>query len=114
MSPVEINVSQPWFRHIKNGAKTVEGRLDKGKFHAMKPGTVLVIRSSNSGKTATVAVVTKVNKYQTFEQYLSREGLNSTLPGVTTIEQGVAVYRQFYSEEDERQFGIAAIHIVLA
>lgn len=116
-SIVEINVSQPWFRHIRNGVKTVEGRLNKGKFRDMKSGDVLVI-SNTSGKrdssknNKVVAVVTKINQYDSFEEYLSREGLNSTLPGIKTISEGMAVYRQFYSPEDELKFGIAAVHII--
>ena len=103
----EISVQDPWFTAIAQKRKTIEGRLLKGKFAALRPGTVLVVDKPNS-KRRLVAVVTKVAKY------LSSEGLNRTLPGVKTIRDGVDVYRRFYSEQDERNFGVVAIHITLA
>ncbi len=130
-APVELNVSEPWFSAIRSRSKTVEGRLNKGKFATMEPGTVLVISKSQAGgaslsttkngrsksKTSAVsklvAVVTKVVTYSSFVEYLSHEGLAAALPGVRTIEDGVAVYRQFYTSEMERQHGVLAIHIIL-
>lgn len=115
----ELNVSQPWFGHVKSGRKTVEGRLDKGKFADVRAGTVLLIRRSSSNSNSNsnsskpvVAVVADVRRYDSFESYLSAEGLNRTLPGVQTIADGVSVYRQFYTEQDERKHGVLAIQIV--
>jgi ASC-1-like (ASCH) protein len=111
---MELNVSQPWLRLIQNGQKTVEGRLNKGKFADIKVGTVLVISgNSNSNSKKTVAVTTRVCRYASFEEYLSQEGLARTLPGIKSIKDGVDVYRKFYSAEDERTHGVLAIHIVL-
>jgi len=36
------NVSEPWFSLINLGLKTVEGRKDKGRFHDMKVGDIIV------------------------------------------------------------------------
>ncbi len=120
---VELNVSEPWFRALRDGVKTVEGRLHKGKFAALRPGTVLVIARSGPPSARApssraprpfVAVVTRVVRYASFAEYLSQEGLARTLPGVKTLEDGVAVYRAFYSAQDEAQHGVAAVHIVRA
>lgn len=129
---VEINVGEPWFRALRDGVKTVEGRLHKGKFAALRPGTVLVVarsgppppsargasvaRPASSSRAARpfVAVVTRVVRYASFVEYLSQEGLARTLPGVKTLEDGVAVYRAFYSAEDEAAHGVAALHVVRA
>lgn len=35
---------------------------------------------------------------------LENEGLKHVLPGVREVEQGVAVYRKFYSIEQEKEF----------
>ncbi len=124
---VEIGVSEPWFRALRDGAKTVEGRLHKGKFAALRPGTVLVVTRSSAGAAQArsasppssssartrpfVAVVTRVLRYASFAEYLCQEGLARTLPGVKSLEDGVAVYRAFYSAEDEEQHGVAAVHV---
>ena len=113
-SLVEIGVGDPWFSAIRAGDKTVEGRLHKGKFAGLAPGQVLAISKSGSTRTRKlVAVVTRVVRYTSFHQYLCQEGLARTLPGVHTIEAGIAVYRRFYPVEQEREHGVAAIHITL-
>ena len=52
-------------------------------------------------------LITNIRHYKTFEDYLRKETL--ILPGVPTIECGVVVYRQWYSEEKE--FGVLAIEL---
>lgn len=111
-----LQVSAPWYGLMKAGKKTIEGRLNKGKFAEIRIGTVLHITpsSSNTNAGGFVAVVTQINKYASFEQYLSQEGLLNCLPGIATIREGVAVYRKFYTAEMERELGVLAIHFVRA
>ncbi len=115
MPVFDINVGDPWFSHIRAGAKTIEGRLHKGKFAELKVGDALVIAKSggNARSKRVVAVVSRVARYASFEAYLSQEGLARTLPGVATIKEGVDVYRQFYAADLEKAHGVAAIHMVL-
>ncbi|KAL8479495.1 hypothetical protein ACS0TY_026407 [Phlomoides rotata] len=40
---------------------------------------------------------------------LESESLARVLPGITSVEEGVQVYRNFYSEEKERSNGVLAI-----
>lgn len=42
---------------------------------------------------------------------LEAESLKEVLPGVDTTEEGVQVYRRFYSEEKERSNGVLAISV---
>ena len=37
----EINVNKIWFDHISKGNKTIEGRLNKGKFQTFKKGDII-------------------------------------------------------------------------
>jgi ASC-1-like (ASCH) protein len=55
-------------------------------------------------------MVVDVCEYSSFQEYFSQEGLKRTLPNVSTIEDGVNIYRQYYSESLEQEFGILAIH----
>lgn len=107
--PIRISVSSQWFRFIKDGRKTVEGRLNRGKFANMKKGDTLII--SNDKQSIVVAVITDIRKYHTFEEYLEQEGLSRTLPGTRNIRDGVAVYRKFYDEKMENEFGVLGIHL---
>ena len=59
-------------------------------------------------------VLTKIIKkvvYESFKDYLEIEGLNKCLPSIPTIEQGLDVYYKYYKKEDEKEFGIIAIHV---
>ena len=65
---------------------------------------------ADSGNDVTVIVLEK-KLYQTFEEMLTTEGLDKCLPGVKAIQEGVLVYRQFYSEEEERELGALAFKV---
>ncbi len=101
-------VQEPWFTHIKEGRKTVEGRLDKGDFSKMKVGETIEWR--NKGDKFRVKII-GINKYETFREYLETEGLENCLPNVDMVEDGIAVYRKFYSDEKEKQYGVLAIKV---
>ena len=42
---------------------------------------------------------------------LQTEGLDKALPGIDDMDKGVQVYRQFYTEEEEKESGVFAIQI---
>jgi ASC-1-like (ASCH) protein len=106
----EISVSEPWFSHIKHKKKKIEGRLNKGKFAELKKDQIIKIKNSDSSDSFSVKI-RKIRLYKTFEEYLSQEGLKRTLPGIKSIEEGIGVYRKFYSKENEESYGIVAISV---
>ena len=106
----ECNVSEPWRALIGSGAKDVEGRLCKGTFAELRAGDRLIVRGG-PGVEAIETRVVAVRKYGTFKRYLEAEGLRHTLPGVETVAKGVAVYRAFYTKEQEAEHGIVAVEI---
>jgi len=102
------SVSEPWFSLIASGVKTCEGRLWKGAFRIMEVGDVLEFYH---GERVCRAVITEMARYDTFGTYLLGEGLERCLPGVESLEEGVAVYRQYYSEEEEKMYGVVGIRL---
>ncbi len=104
----EVNVSEPWFSLMKNKKKRIEGRLNKGTFATLKKGEIIkFINNNNSFK----AKIKKIVKYNTFEEYLSQEGLKRTLPNINSIEDGVNIYYKYYTKEQEREYKVLAIYI---
>lgn len=106
---------EPWFTYIKNGRKTVEGRLNKGRFKEIEIGTILrFIDNNNLDNYVTVRVVNIIN-YDTFRDMLETEGIDNVLPdeSVRSIDDGVLVYREFYSHEAEKANKVLAIKIKL-
>ncbi|CAL8463342.1 g2876 [Coccomyxa elongata] len=109
-------VSEPWFTLISMGLKQVEGRLNKGDFARLETGDVIVWENDELGFTRTCE--TRVNgmaHYRTFRAYLQIKHLSRCLhaAGVKTIAQGVQVYREYYSAEDERRYGVLALRLSL-
>jgi ASC-1-like (ASCH) protein len=104
-----MTIAEPWFTLGKQGKKTIEGRLKKDKFTKIKKNDNWIVFNNDKSDRFQIMVL-DVCEYSSFQEYLSKEGLKRTLPNVSTIEDGVNIYRQFYSELQEREFGIIAIH----
>lgn len=103
-------VQEPWFSHIKSGAKTIEGRLCKGDFAIMRAGDYVTLTNGNQTiKTQIKAIY----HHKTFATYLKARTLSACLPGIKTIREGVMIYHKFYSRADERKYGICAIALTL-
>lgn len=108
----EKNVSEPWFSLIKLGLKTVEGRLIKGDFAKMKKNDIIIWKNNDFDFERTFQTkIIKIKKYKSFEQYLTKEGLDKCLPGIDNLENGVQIYHKYYSKNQENTYGINAIHL---
>ena len=90
----------------------------KPKYEQIRSGHVRTItfvknpeQNSKHTKTEDGIKVRVLNAviYDSFADYLRYEGLARTLPGVTSLEQGLSIYRKFYSEEDEKKHKVLAI-----
>ncbi len=102
--------AEPYFTFLKNGQKTIEGRVRKGWYAEVKPGDEIEVRNNEETESVQV-VVTRVAKYDSIRSMLERESLKQLLPDVETVEQGIEVYRRFYTPEQEAEFGMVAIEV---
>lgn len=110
MTKFKLTVQDPWFSLIYCGNKTVEGRLAKNKFTEMKVGDIIIFSNDTLGFLRFIKKkIVKINKYETFKEYLNKEKLEKCLPTITDIQNGVSIYRQFYSKQKEKKYGIIAI-----
>ena len=97
---------------IKQGTKTVEGRPNRNTFAQMKTGDKIEFFNKELNESF-MAVITGVNHYKTFEEMIRSAGLESVLPGIRNIDEGVQVYMQYYTKEIEQEFGVVGISIRL-
>jgi ASC-1-like (ASCH) protein len=100
-----VTIKQPWFDLIKSGKKTIEGRLNSGLFARLKINDVIIWLHQNMRLKVKII---DIRKYDSFHSMLKKEGLDRVLPNTTNIDDGVKLYRQYYSEEKERN-GVLAI-----
>jgi len=106
MQIVTLNVQEPYLSLILNGQKTVEGRLNKGKFKDLKVGDKLLI-----GSYKKLFTVKRINCYSGFRNMIASEGVKNVVPDKSTIEDAEAVYYKFYTKEQEKEFGVLALQI---
>ncbi len=105
-----MHVSDPWFDLIQSGAKTVEGRLNRGKAAIINSGDTIIFNDLAETRKFE-KTVRAVIRYDTLEAYFEGESLSATLPGIGTVEEGIAVYRRFFRAETEAAHGVLAIRV---
>jgi ASC-1-like (ASCH) protein len=109
MTNYRKHLSEPWFSLVKLNMKVAEGRLKKAPFNEMKVGDTVTFYNSDFNHRETTVKVTGIREYPDFESYLRRETLRRSLPGFTTISDGLSVYRKYFTEEQERELGVIVI-----
>jgi ASC-1-like (ASCH) protein len=107
------HLSEPWFTLISLGLKTVEGRLNKGRFQEMQIGDIIEWHNEDFKERKILTKIIGKEEYKTFEEYLEKEDLNKCLPGIPTMEHGLSVYYKYFTKEKETEFGVIAIRIEL-
>ena len=102
---VEISVDQRYFEHIVSGQKTIEGRINKGKFSDLQIGDCLFINQS------IFKIVKDIKKFESFQQMLCSCGIVNIVPDAENITDAIAIYHQFYTPQQELEFGVLGIFI---
>ncbi|XP_073222992.1 uncharacterized protein [Cicer arietinum] len=101
----ELHVQEPFFTQLKDGLKTIEGRCASGKYNRIELGNRILLNKS------LVFEVQGLKWYPSFFDMLETECLGKVLPGVESVEEGVKIYRRFYTEEKEQTNGVLAITV---
>ena len=123
----ELSVQEQYFKSIKDGIKTVEGRAgnivaeqnifeiykeNKTHFKAGQMIRFTVSGNENDLADSVICEITKIEFYDSFEEMLTGCGLHNCLPGILSTETGVGVYRGFGGYlEREKLYGVVGIHL---
>jgi ASC-1-like (ASCH) protein len=104
-------LNDPWFDLVRSGRKVYEGRRNIKAWHA---GQRLTIGHHTEPQRAPFgATVAEVLHFPTFEAALRALPLERVLPGVATVEQGLAIYAQFVSLPTQLRDGVVMLRLVL-
>ncbi len=102
--------AEPYFTFVKNGLKTIEGRIKKGWYQKISAGDHIIIY--NEEETENLEVLVKdVRTYKSCRDMLEHEKLEKVLPDAQSIDDGVKIYERFYTEDQEKEYGVVAIEI---
>ncbi len=106
-----VNIEPKYFQQICSGDKTVEGRVAKEKFAALRVGQCLEFVSE--GKRIHTQIL-EIKKFKNFQQLLQYFGLKNCLPDVDSLGEALALYRSFPGyEAQETTLGVIGIKIQL-
>jgi ASC-1-like (ASCH) protein len=105
---------------ILDGRKTIEGRLNKGKFAEYAVGDTVSLRRDIRGAdgvlrdgqpgAATVEIIA-IRQYSDFLSMVTAEGFEKVIPSARNPRQAADEYDKFYSREDQARYGVLAIEI---
>jgi len=102
--------AEPYFTFVKNGQKTIEIRLQKGKYLLIKPGDHIIVYNKEETDEFEVEVL-DTRKYKTFQELLKNEDIKKVLPDKDNFKDVLKTPYQFYTKEQEKEFGVLAIEI---
>jgi ASC-1-like (ASCH) protein len=112
MTVLKLDIQARYFDAILTGLKTVEGRLAKPNYLALKPKQIIAFMDP-TGRSCK-AEVFKVIYFKDFKAMLEASNLEKCIPENTSIDEAVEIYRSFPGYRDqEKILGVVAIHIKL-
>jgi len=91
----------------------VEGRLNRGFFAQLKVDQEIIWINSQNRNQICKTKISAIRKYKSFKEMLENETLKKTLPNMESIDEGVNIYRKYYKEKNEKEYGVIAIELTL-
>lgn len=113
----EVGIESSLVEAIRNGQKTIEGRLGKPRFLEVKEGDILSVREDiwkdgdaiGSHDDALQLKVTQVLYFESFKEMLEAVNYEAAVPTATTLQEAISKYAEFYSAKDEEEYGVVAL-----
>ncbi len=93
----EFTLMKKYLEFIKNGSKTVEGRIASATFRNMKVGETIKFFDPKNPKNYVIVEVTHNNRYRTFRDMLQKEGVQNMIPDCNDLDSGVKLYERIPS-----------------
>ena len=84
----------------------MEGRLARGLCAAIRAHDFITFSQTCTRE------VEWVHRYSSFANLLDAEGLEKVLPGISSRDEGLLIYRGFYTAADEAHYGVVAFGLL--
>lgn len=122
MTTYEAGKESSQLDDILQGKKTIEGRLNRGKFAKFNIGDQIWLRRDyrddygilhdGDPRQALIEVVS-IRKYSTFAEMLQAEGFKKIVPYAANAEEAAGEFNKFYSTDEQEEYGVLAIEYAL-
>lgn len=107
----KMQLATEYFNKIKNGTKTIECRLYDEKRKTLKVGDVIEFSNAENEEDKIKGEIVALHKFNNFSKLL--DSFPIAIFGGENQEQFLSVLKKFYSDEDERKYGVVGIEIKL-
>lgn len=93
-------IRRQYFNLIRNGRKTVEGRINSHPFNHWEVGQTVEFFC---GQDAARCQIVAITAYPSFRAMLEGEGVQACLPNVRSVDAGAEIYRRIPRYEEKAQ-----------
>jgi ASC-1-like (ASCH) protein len=110
-SMTTLKLKEPFYTQVKNGTKTLEGRVNDNKRKKLKQFECITITDTENNNPFEV-VLNKLTYYDSFEEMVQKNNTSKLIPSAKTKEEALAVYINIpgYVEE-AKVYGVVCLHI---
>jgi ASC-1-like (ASCH) protein len=106
-----MKLKSRYFDYMKNGTKRIEIRLNDEKRKLIKVGDTITFLKEPELTEKLMARVVALLHFESFEKMAKNLPLAKLGFENETKEQVVEAYHQFYSEQDEKEYGVVVIQV---
>lgn len=107
-----MKLASEYFEKIKNGTKTIECRLYDEKRKMLRVGDVLEFSDTQHEENRILTQVVALHVFSSFSELLTHFPV--TMFGAEDKQQFLKAVKRFYSDEDEKEYGVVGIEVRLA
>ncbi len=108
----EMRLKKGPFEKVRNGTKVIESRLFDDKRKLINPGDEILFRLADDETQEVKTRVIAIFRYRSFKELMT-DFPASLFGGDSTTEDLLAEIRQFYSENEEREYGVVGVKVGL-
>lgn len=118
-SPITHNMklADEWFNYVKNGEKTIEGRVLDKKRKLLDVGDFIIFTNNHNKKKMVKTEITlleEIIKPTSFKKAINENNFLKLIPSAKNIEDVVKVYDNISEyKEGAKEHGIVLIHLKL-
>jgi len=110
----EMRLTEKPFNRIKKGLKVIEVRLYDDKLKKIKIGDTITFFEMPELKEFVKVKIIGLSRFKSFKEFFSFFGTEPFgHPKDITVEKQVLDMRKYYSEENEKKFGVLGIKFKL-
>ena len=111
---MRIHLDPEIYEQVKNGTKNVEARVNDEKRRQLKVGEYLQIINRANEEDVIYGQVTGLQYFSSFEELADNYPIERLYSPEFTKEEYLALFPQFYSDEEIRDNGVVAIEFQTA